>query len=86
MFPLQSPSATIPLEFILEQSNYCSDRPGLLSVALIPSDVDDFALRQETRDTWGSASSLGMPMGRVFLLGRTSDKYEFCLTVFMNFY
>lgn len=70
------PTATVPMEFLVEERGYCTAQPDLLAVALIPSRAGNFALRQETRLTWGSAPSLGIPLGRVFLLGRHADREQ----------
>uniref|UniRef100_A0A2P2HWV3 Beta-1,3-galactosyltransferase bre-5-like n=2 Tax=Hirondellea gigas TaxID=1518452 RepID=A0A2P2HWV3_9CRUS len=68
--------ATIPMDFFISEKSYCSDRAGMLAMALIPSKLEDFALRQETRQTWGSADTLGVPFGMVFLLGRPTNRKQ----------
>ncbi|KAF2363718.1 Glycosyl transferase family 31 [Trinorchestia longiramus] len=68
--------AQVPLQFLVEERSYCARQQGLLAIALVPSTTGDFALRQETRQTWGSAQALGVPLGTVFLLGRHRDRHE----------
>ncbi|XP_018007223.1 beta-1,3-galactosyltransferase bre-5-like [Hyalella azteca] len=69
-------TARVPLRFLVEERSYCSRQPGLLAVAVVPSALDDFKRRQETRLTWGSAQTLGVPLGAVFVMGKHRDRDE----------
>ena len=72
---LQPPVATIPMNFLIDESDYCRNRPNLLAVSLVMSSLDDAHLRQETRQSWGSAHKHELPFGQVFVVGRSQNRY-----------
>ncbi|KAK8393538.1 hypothetical protein O3P69_006702 [Scylla paramamosain] len=75
----QSPD--IPKRFLIEEADYCKRRPKLQIIAYVHSSILRVKQRNETRNSWASASAYNMgPMnvsiGVVFMVGRAKNELE----------
>ena len=75
----QSPD--IPKRFLIEEGDYCKQRPKLQIIAYIHSSILRVKQRSETRSSWGNASaynmgSMNVSIGVVFMVGRAKNELE----------
>ncbi|CAL4098087.1 unnamed protein product [Meganyctiphanes norvegica] len=66
----------VPINFPVDEPNFCSDNPGLEVIAYVASTIEAIDKRNITRHTWGSAYKHGLRMRVVFMVGRPVDDME----------
>ncbi|CAL4120327.1 unnamed protein product [Meganyctiphanes norvegica] len=66
----------VPINFPVDEPNFCSDNPGLEVIAYVASTIAAIDRRNITRHTWGSAYKQGLRMRVVFMVGRPVDVME----------
>ncbi|KAK4306738.1 hypothetical protein Pmani_021461 [Petrolisthes manimaculis] len=71
----------IPKRFLIEEADYCHQRPGLQIIAYVHSSIDRVSQRNLTRTTWANASAYDMGqnsvnIGVVFMVGRAKNSQQ----------
>ncbi|KAK3871753.1 hypothetical protein Pcinc_023130 [Petrolisthes cinctipes] len=71
----------IPKRFLIEEADYCHQRPGLQIIAYVHSSIDRVSQRNLTRTTWATASAYDMGqnsvnIGVVFMVGRAKNSHQ----------